>query len=474
MLELPIIQKENLDRIHAATLQVLSQTGIKLSHPEITSHLLDHGAACREDRILIPADLVEYCISLIQTRVCLQGRDPLKKIDLTSPSFFAHNVGGVPNVFELTSQSRRPATRADNITATRLLDALPNVSSITPLYTPQDVPGVEMTLWMIYDTLNNPTKPFRSPGIQTGDEVRALSEMVQIACPAGEVAVGVSPISPLTFPDNIVEAIVAVARFGLTLGPLPCPILGATSPMSIAGGLVQQNAEVLAAVIIAQLVRPGTPIIYKGRLSVMDPRTGLSIWGNPEIGLISAATVALAHYYGMPADIYGLCTNAHTPNIQSGYERALNALMPVLAGANEVSGIGELESGLSSSLAQIVLDDEILSSIRRLRRGFVIDEDSLGVEVIDNAMIGSQNYLSQKHTVKYLRQGEILDTQLAARESWSQWDNAGRQDILDRAQEKANYLVAHHEVSPLRKEQIAELERLIRVFGGEHQSTQSL
>ncbi|MCJ7701916.1 MAG: trimethylamine methyltransferase family protein [Anaerolineales bacterium] len=471
MLELPIIEKENLDRLHNATLQVLSETGIKLSHPETINLLIDHGATRREDRILMPVDLVEYCISLIETKVYLQGRDPLNKIDLSNPTFFAHNVGGVPNVFELKSQSRRPAARADNITATRLLDALPNVSSITPLYTPQDVPGAEMTLWMSYDTLNNTTKPFRAPGMQTGDEVKALSEMVQIACPDGKVTVGISPVSPLSFPDNIVEAIVAVARSGFIFGPLPCPILGATSPMSIAGGLVQQNAEVLASVIIAQLVRPGTPVIYKGRLSVMDPRTGLSIWGNPEIGLISAATVDLAHYYGMPADIYGLCTNAHNPNFQSGYERAFNALMPVLAGADEISGIGELESGLSSSLTQIVLDDEILSSIHRLQRGFEIDDDSLGVEVINNAMNGSQNYLAQKHTVQYLRRGEILDTQLAARETWSQWDKAGRQDILDRAQEKANNLGVHHEVPPLRGEQIAELERLIRVFGSEHHST---
>ena len=91
------------------------------------------------------------------------------------------------------------------------------------------------------------------------------------------VTVGISPISPLTLPDNIAEAMMEAARQEMILGPLPCPIMGATSPMSIVGAVAQQNAEVLVSIILAQSVNPGTPIIYKGRLSMMDPRTGLSM-----------------------------------------------------------------------------------------------------------------------------------------------------------------------------------------------------
>ena len=107
--------------------------------------------------------------------------------------------------------------------------------------------------------------------------------------------------------------------------PLPSPIAGATAPISLAGALAQQNAEVLGSVVLAQLVQPGLPIIYCGRLAMMEPRTGVSVWGGVELGVVSAATVQLGHRYGLPVNVYGFSTNAHTLEIQNGYERAFNA-----------------------------------------------------------------------------------------------------------------------------------------------------
>jgi len=464
MLNLSVLEREGLNRIHAATLQVLSEIGIVLSYPLARKLLLDHGARIKKDRVTIPEELVENCISLIPPKVELRGRDPNKAIAFEAGTFHAHNVGGVPNVFDPQTRTRRAATRKDNIRASQLLESLPNVASITPLFTPRDVPGEEMSLWMIFDTLLNSTKPFRAPGMQTGAEVRALGEMIQIACPESKITVGVSPVSPLTFPDSITEAIFEVARLGFVLGPLPCPILGASAPMSISGGLVLQNAEVLAALVLAQLVRPGTPIIYKGRLSVMNPYSGLSVWGNPEIGLISAATVAIGHSYGVPVDVYGFCTNAHHLDIQNGYERAFNALIPVLAGADEISGIGEMEGGLNSSFSQIVIDDEILLSIHRLHNGIQIDDDRLGLNIIEKVMDGPRNFFSEKHTRKYLRQGEVLNPILAFRDGWSTWENSDRKSIIDRAEDQVNFLLQDIKTQTLSDNQINELMRVIQGF----------
>lgn len=464
MFRLPILSESERTEIHQATLRILSETGIVLTHLEAKEMLLGHGAIHKGDRILLPAGLVEKCLDQKTPPVKLIGRDPEKAIQPGDGRWYAHNVGGVPYVFDGSSNARRPATRADVAQTTRLLDSLPNVASITPLYTPQDVPSETMTLWMTYDTIQCTTKPLRAPGMQTASEVRALSEMLDIACPNCAVTVGISPISPLTFPDDIVAAIQEVARRNLILGPLPCPILGATAPMSIAGGLAQQNAEVLASIVLARLVRPGLPIIYKGRLSVMDARSGLSVWGNPEIGMVSAATVEIGHHYGIPVDVYGLSTNSHALDLQSGYERAFNALLPVLAGADEISGVGEMAGGVTSSLAQIVIDAEILASIARIQQGFEVNTDSLALDVIKTIMDDTRNFLAEDHTIKYLRDGEVLLPELAGRESWDEWQVSQRQSLVERAHAKVEQLLAQHEVPPLSDEQISALDDVIRLY----------
>jgi trimethylamine--corrinoid protein Co-methyltransferase len=197
----------------------------------------------------------------------------------------------------------------------------------------------------------------------------------------------------------------------------------------------------------------------------MNPRTGLSVWGNPEIGLISAATVEIGHHYGLPVDVYGLSTNAHSPDIQSGYERALNVLVPVLAGADEISGVGEMEGGVTGSLEQMVIDDEILSSVGRIERGFEVNEEALALEVVAEVMGGPRNFLAEMHTVRYLRRGEVLQPRLAERDNWAEWEAAGRRGLLERAEEKALELLADHEVPPLNEEQQAELKEVIRASG---------
>jgi trimethylamine--corrinoid protein Co-methyltransferase len=149
-------------------------------------------------------------------------------------------------------------------------------------------------------------------------------------------------------------------------------------------------------------------------------------------------------------------------NLQNGYERALNAVVPALAGADELSGIGEMEAGVMGSYAQMVIDDEIVAAVRRLQRGFVVDTDTLGVEVIAAAMDSTRYFLDQRHTVRYIRSGEVLCARLAERRPWEEWDRAGRQSIAERAQAEAERLLERHEVPPLTDEQELELDEITR------------
>jgi trimethylamine--corrinoid protein Co-methyltransferase len=298
--------------------------------------------------------------------------------------------------------------------------------------------------------------------VQYPGEVKYTLEMAAVlGTPAEVLTLAVSPVSPLTIPDHEVEAIIEIARAGIAFGPLPCPTAGTTAPLSIAGAIAQQNAEVLAPLVLAQLVHPGLPIFYCGRLAMMEPRTGISVWGGVELGLASAGTVQMGHRYGLPVNVYGFSTNAHTLDIQDGFERGINAAIPALVGADELSGIGEMEAGVSGSFAQMVADNEFASSVLRLRRGLIVNEDALAVEVIAAVMNGTHNFLGQKHTMKYLKSGEIMMTKLAERATWEQWETGGKKNLAERAQSEAEKILREQQVEPLSDAQERELDRIM-------------
>ena len=461
MFSLNLLDKDEIEAIHQASMKVLSEVGMVLTHPLALEILLAAGANLQGNRVLFPSDLVEACLDKCPGKVSVHSRGGNVK-NLGDGSLNFHNLGGARDIFDYATGKHRFAELQDVRDATRLLDALPNCNTITPFFTPQDVPGELMSLAMYRHAIPNTTKPLQGPGIQFAPEARYAVRMAEVlGDPKKFLTLSVSPVSPLTIPDHEAEAIMEIARLGIAFGALPCPTMGTTAPFSISGAITQQNAEVLAAIILVQLVNPGLPVFYCGRLAMMEPRTGISVWGGLELGLASAGTVQIGHRYGLPVNVYGFSTNAHTLDIQSGFERGLNAIIPALAGADELSGIGEMEAGVSGSFAQMVIDNEFAANIQRARRGFSASEDALAVEVIAKVMDGSHNFLGQKHTSRYLKDGEILITRLAERGTWESWDDGGRKGMAEFAQAEADRILKEHRVPELESTQEKELDRIM-------------
>jgi trimethylamine--corrinoid protein Co-methyltransferase len=453
-----IIALEDVEAIHLASLRVLAETGILIDDPEGRRLFLEHGCQEIKGRVCLPPELVETCLSRCPESVTLKGRG--QEVTLGDGSLHVHNMGGARDVIDPLHNQLRPATRMDVAESTRLLDALENVTTITPLYTPRDVPSEWMVLSMFDQAVRNTLKPINGPGVRNRSELLLLVEMMKVVFgdhPA--VSVGISPVSPLNFLGEATQVLIEAARQGLPVGPLPCPSTGFTAPMSLAGSLVQQNAENLAAITLLQLTRPGLPVVYCGRLSVLNMRSGSPIWGNPEVGMMSAASVQLGHRYHLPVNVYGLADSGFATDPQSGYERAINALVPALAGADELSGVGEMAGGICSCNEQMVIDNDIFGMVQRVRRGFTVDEDSLAVEVIAHAMDTSHNFLKEAHTRKYLRAGEVWHARLGVQETgWEMWLAAGSPTVLDRAQHEVQRILTEHEVPPLSDEQDRELK----------------
>ncbi len=461
MFTLHALSAEEVEAIHQATLRILSEIGFVLKDKTAREILTGAGGKVCGDRVLLPPELVEKCIAQAGKKVSIRGRGGTVKT-LGGGNLYFHNLGGARDVYDPVTNTNRKASINDVRDSTRVLDALDNCHTITPFFTPCDAPGSIMSLAMYRYALPFTTKPLQGPGVQFAKEADYAVRMAElIGDPKEMLTLSLSPVSPLTLPDHEALAIIRIAEHGISFGPLPCPTAGTTAPLSLAGAIAQQNAEILLAVVLAQLVHPGLPIIYCGRLAAMEPRTGVSVWGGVELGLASAGTIEIGHRYGFAVNVYGFSTNSHTIDAQNGFERGLNAVIPALAGADELSGIGEMEAGVSSSYAQMVVDNEFVGSILRARKGLTVDEEALAVEVIASVMDGTHNYLAQKHTMKHLKAGEVALTKLSERSNWEAWERGGKRSILDRAQAEAERLLREHEVPPLEPVQEKELDALL-------------
>ena len=252
---LKLLSDAEVESLHQATLRILAEVGVILTHSGARQMLTDAGATIQNERVCLPPELVEDCIAKCPPQVSVRGRgsstgsEQAAQVKTLGDGLLNfHNLGGARDIHNPVTGEHRFAVLQDVRDATRLLDALPNCNTITPFFTPSDVPGELMSLAMYRYAMPFTTKPLQGPGVQTAPEVYYAVQMAEVLGPAPEVlTLSVSPVSPLAFPDHEVEAMLEIARQGIAFAPLPCPTAGTTAPFSIAGAIAQQAAEVLAS-----------------------------------------------------------------------------------------------------------------------------------------------------------------------------------------------------------------------------------
>jgi trimethylamine--corrinoid protein Co-methyltransferase len=226
--------------------------------------------------------------------------------------------------------------------------------------------------------------------------------------------------------------------------------------------MVQQNAEVLAAVTLAQVVNPGTPVIYTHGSHIMDMRIGEVSYGCPERGLFHAITSQVARYYGIPACCAAGITDSKIIDVQSGYEKAFHFAIATLCGYNlNYSTTGMLEACLTVSYEQCVIDDEIYGMVFRFMRGTEISDRTLteAVEVIRKVGPLGSHYLTQEHTRRNLL-AEHWIPKVSDRLRYDIWEKAGSKGTKELAQERAKKLLAEHKPAPLPESVLKTIARI--------------
>lgn len=461
----PWLDSTWITTVHDASLRILAEIGVRVDHTEMRDQLAASGCSVTADRVRIPPDLVESTLATIPSSPVIYATRGTAHLDLGGGGVSGMLCGSVPYVLDFKS-GRRRAQCADNIAAIRLADALPHIGLPNGLFSVEDVPAALAEVVEFEILLRNTSKPFNA-SIMTSVGAKYVIEMATAVSGSLEALqtrpfflCAICPMSPLHYTEETSAALMVLAEHGIPVQIVTMPAQGVTSPITLGGALSQQNAELLAGIVIAYQIQPGLPIVYVGRISTADMRTGHSVWGNPQIGLASVYSVQLAQHYGLPSNVYGFGSSSKTIDTQTGYERTLNTLLPALWGATILGGVGSLDNLTLAALELLVIDNEIMSMVEYMRAGCGMDEEHLAHEAIQAAMDGIP-FMGQMHTVRHLRDGSLWKTRINELRTYEEWEADGGRDIIAVARAEAETILERHEVVPLPEDVSREIRAIV-------------
>ncbi|MGC8816848.1 MAG: trimethylamine methyltransferase family protein [Candidatus Hadarchaeum sp.] len=464
-----LLSGDELYEIHMATTEILEQVGVKFLSEKALKILEDAGAFVDFKRGIarIPEHLVTEAVKGAPSCCTVYGRNFDRKMRLGGNRIYFSMGGWFPYVLDIDSGKRREGTLADVELFFRLGDSLENIHLLDWAVWPKDIPEPLVHVYGLLAGFRNTTKPLDGyiyGEIPSEDNLRMASIVAGGVEELKKRPLLLSienPTSPLQHSKEMVEGLMVYAKYRQPLVIAPEAQSGATAPATLAGLLVQQNAEILSGIVLAELVSPGTPVLYGTVSTIADMKSGNIALGAVEAGLINAATAQLAQYYGLPSRGTGGTTDAKIPDIQAGLEKSVTLLMGALAGVNLVySFAGTLESTLTMSYEQLVIDDELAGMVSRALSGIKVDEETLAVEVIKK--VGPEgHYFTQKHTIQNFMKEHYLP-KIFSREKRETWEKAGSRDLRETARVEVKKILEKHRPGPLDRDIEKELEDFVR------------
>jgi trimethylamine--corrinoid protein Co-methyltransferase len=459
-----VLELAEIERIHQLSLKVLEETGIILHYPPARDLLQQHGAAQDQahELVRIPGRLVEQALELAPRQVTVHSQnDPQKDCLLAlNGGRYARTTTGLNWILDFRATKRRPVAEQDVVNWTRVIHALPNIHLAGSLYD-QEAAAKSEEVRCLARMLHYTDKPlmfsaFSGEGMRW---LRRLSEVTQTDDRQPRLMVLSSVNSPLIYGWGQCEAAMVSAEVGIPVLFNSSAVAGATAPVTLAGNVVQMNAEMLAALTIIQLHRPGASVVYAAHPMAMDMKTGMASISVGEVGLMSAACIQIGRHYGLPTASNGICTDACSPDPMATLEKWANGYLPAMAGANVNAGAGSLACVGTVSLEQLVIDDDLYGHVFRHMRGIRINEDTLAADVI--ARVGPGNaFVMDEHTLSHLRD-EYYYSSLANRMNAPTWEAAGAVDVVQRAAEMVGDMLAAPAEPILSDEQSREVKTLL-------------
>ena len=448
-----ILSTEQIQQIHDTSMKLLAEVGVQFPYEPALAAFQKHGVKTDGQRVYLSEDQVMNALDSVPGQFTIHARNPEHDVVVGGGRPVFAPGYGAPFLVDATPSEgsvlgKRAPTMEDYVNLVKIAHALPNQDMSGHLIVEPDVADADTVhVRMLEAHMVHSDKAFigsaagKRGALDTFEMARILfggdlDRPVTICL--------VNSLTPLGYSTEMLEALVEYGRAGQPMVIAALAMAGSTAPITLAGTLATQTAELLAGITLTQLINPGTPVVFGSTSTNIDMKSGALAIGSPELSQMILAHAQLARHYGLPSRSGGALTDASYPDAQAGFESMLSLLTTVNAGVDFVLHAGGiLSSYLAFSYEKLVLDDEMCGMVRRLKQGIDVGADTLAYDIIANVGPGG-NYLMEMHTVKRCRK-EFWTPQLCDRGGLEAWMQAGMPTAVDRARERWQALLAGHE-----------------------------
>lgn len=463
-----VLTKQEINDIHDASLVILRDTGVLVHHEETLKLLGQAGANVNPATKIarLPEQFVMESVTQAGKTYTLYGRDPAQVARFGQGDFVLMSSPGQYAWMDAQTGTRRPATIQDAHDAIRLADALDNITIVGAMAQPEEVSQRYQDVFLTGELVKGTTKPTRC-WIRNGATARLVLEIYRSVAGSAEalrerpmVEAFLEPISPLQLPRDGLDIVKEFVQAGQPVSIGPMAMVSGTGPGTLAGTLAQENAEILAGVVITQILAPGTPITYGGIPHIMDPRTGICSFGSPEQGLMAVAMVQMGRFYGFPVYVNVGLTDAKTLDAQAGTEKGTTMMLGALAGADMFGHAGICGTDHAAGLEWLMADHELMAYAKRIARGFDVTTETLATDVAKTVGPGG-SFLAEEHTVRHFRDELWLPNSAWTRQTWDAWASAGRRTMGDRIGDEVSRILTTHTPDPIDEDLALEIDRIV-------------
>ena len=441
-LSLELINFSNLEAIHKTVKEVLWKVGAIFEHPPTRTNLIqNHG--CREGDggyIHIPPDLIDQVISTTPSHIKLYDLEGRERVDTSSKiSSFCPGHNCV-RILDFRTDELRPCHLDDIRETARLCEQLANIDMVCSLGYPSEIPPEDEVTETVRAMYENCTKPAALLAHDEFIQERMMNVVADITGGWNRIAdkpVSIElmgPVSPLTLPAELCVRLINCARWRAPVVCYPATFPGMSSPISIAGAIVQSSAEALAGILIHQLEEPGAPVISGSAILPMDLRQANLAYGSPEYMLAGLGASDYFRHIGIPSWIGAGCSDSHQFDAQAAAEVGANLMVSALAKTPFVHNLGFLSGGRTGSLEILTLCDELIGWVSKMANGIIVNSETLALEVIQRA-VPENDFLTDPHTqARFLTENWYPN--LSERSDAEAWLESGGLDMQARIKQK--------------------------------------